>query len=394
MLVALRNSQKGQPLQGLLIGHRTMAPATGLVLTATRMVPVDSVVESLAALINAHLRCWDRATVIGWTLLLDKECHLAKLASLYFDCFARALIRCILANLGETLEGEASLTELIEEIRDLLAPMVGLVIVREVSGEYSIREYCAYQAEFTTERILAIVSEQSIGELDLFSGVNARAISHHEDLDTLGMAGLDLLLDVLRNEELESSDMAAAPVADSTAEDALGALAAAQQKALRKTRRRRASISSDVGLLSPEQPSREFALLAGGRRPRLLPITPIDVEIIPEDGCLFLGAVDDRRLDPAGLDLATAIASKEARLREIHRHNLSLLEDYSTRCRELELLVLVYKVLSQPDEAIAKKMSALEDHEERLKKLGAKLKTSLSPEDLLRTLASIQPMSP
>lgn len=355
------------------------------------MVPVDSVVESLTVLINAHLRCWDRATVIGWTLLLDKECHLAKLASLYFDCFARALIRCLLANLrDDASEGESSLTELIEEIRDLLAPMVGLVIVREVSGEYSIREYCTYQAEFTTERILAIVNEHSIGELDLFSGVNARAIAHHEDLDVLGMAGLDLLLDVLRNEELESPDMAA----DHSAEDALGALAAAQQKALRKTRRRRASISSDVGLLSPEQPSREFALLAGGRRPRLLPITPIDVEILPEDGGLFLDAVEGRRLDPAGLDLATAVASKETRLREIHRHNLSLLEDYSTRCRELELLVLVYKVLSQPDEAIVKKMSALEDHEERLKKLGAKLKTLLSPEDLLRTLASMQPMSP
>lgn len=66
------------------------------------------------------------------------------------------------------------------------------------------------------------------------------------------------------------------------------------------------------------------------------------------------------------------------------------IEDYSQSCREYELLSLIYKVISQPDESILRKLSALEDYEDRLRKLGAKLRSSLSPEDLLRTLASIQ----
>ena len=47
-------------------------------------------------------------------------------------------------------------------------------------------------------------------------------------------------------------------------------------------------------------------------------------------------------------------------------------------------------MLCQSDDTVLRKMTAIEDYEERLKKLGAKLKSSLSPEDLLRTLASIQ----
>lgn len=353
------------------------------------MIPFDSVVDSLSTLINSHLDCQEGETVIGWTMLLDKECHLAKLASIYFDCFARNVIRCVLANLGDS-QDDASLTELIEEIKDLLNPMVGLVVVRDLNGEHSIREYCAYQAEFTSEKVLSIVNEQSIGELDLFSGADAKAIPHHEDLDALGMAGLDGLLDALRNEELESPNMLVSGIAIA---DDMNAPSLGHSK-MRKTRRRRTSISSDVGLLSPEQPSRECSLLAAGKRSRLLPITPIDVEILPGDISKFQSDIEERMLvsNPAGLDLAASIASKEARIEEIHQQALSHLEDYSLRCKEFELLSLVYKILSQPDDAIIKKMLSIEEHEERLKKLGAKLKTSLSPEDLLRTLASIQSM--
>lgn len=58
---------------------------------------------------------------------------------------------------------------------------------------------------------------------------------------------------------------------------------------------------------------------------------------------------------------------------------------------EYDTLVAWMKILGQPEDLVLKKITAFEDYDERMKKLGAKLKHSLSPEDLIKTLASIQP---
>lgn len=62
---------------------------------------------------------------------------------------------------------------------------------------------------------------------------------------------------------------------------------------------------------------------------------------------------------------------------------------YREQCQEYEMLLLYYRVLSQADDIIVKKLLAIEEYDDRMKKLGARIKQNLSPEDFIRTLASI-----
>lgn len=64
---------------------------------------------------------------------------------------------------------------------------------------------------------------------------------------------------------------------------------------------------------------------------------------------------------------------------------------FGSKMAEYEVLLTWMKILGQPEEVLLKKLASFEEYDERMKKLGAKLKESLSPEDLIKTLASIQP---
>lgn len=81
----------------------------------------------MATLINCFLSDGEE-TVVGWFLILDKECHLFKVASVYFDAFFRQYIRTVVANIPAPFDQHGLALELL----DVLAHCVGLVVVRGV----------------------------------------------------------------------------------------------------------------------------------------------------------------------------------------------------------------------------------------------------------------------
>ncbi|PJF18971.1 hypothetical protein PSACC_01215 [Paramicrosporidium saccamoebae] len=342
ILLSLQNSQKGHPLQGLLIGTRSSI-ATGIKVTATKFLPFERFGQHFATLFNLHLCTAQEETVLGWCILLDRECALPRLAAAYFDAFTRHALRVLIAN---------SSGRLVDELVDWLVPLVGLVAVRDT--EQTTREFCAFRCENSQERVLATLQEYALTDLDLLSGVDAGSLPYRDELDGVSTMAINELLDQLRAEELETSE-------------------GFEEGPKRKTRRRRLSITNECEATSP-------------RRGKMAHVTSVPVEIVSSCPCP-LEVETPILLDSLSLDLN--IKAKEEYLTNAHQDQQTLITTYEQECKEYELLMLIYKVLSQPDEVILRKMHTIEDYEDRLKKLGAKLRHSLSPEDLLRTLASI-----
>lgn len=83
------------------------------------------------------------------------------------------------------------------------------------------------------EKCISLINEQAVTELDLLSGAVASQLPHYEDMDAVCAKATNELLDQLRAEELDSPDTLA------NITDDLNAIS----KGVRKTRRRRASIS-------------------------------------------------------------------------------------------------------------------------------------------------------
>ena len=88
-------------------------------------------------------------------------------------------------------------------------------------------------------------------------------------------------------------------------------------------------------------------------------ISAVPVEIIAGGGSdlVELLAHASAALPRGDLQLAAAIAAKEAAIRQIHRSHGAQLEEYAQSCREFELLSLVYKVLCQSDDTVLRKMT-------------------------------------
>lgn len=87
----------------------------------------------MATLINCFLSDGNE-TVIGWFLILDKECHLFKVASVYFESFFRQYIRTIVANTPTPCDQNGLALELL----DVLVHCVGLVAVRGMRPNGSV----------------------------------------------------------------------------------------------------------------------------------------------------------------------------------------------------------------------------------------------------------------
>lgn len=261
----------------------------------------------LPALLNCYLNGFDEeTTVVGWCLLLDRECALAKLASVYFDSFMRCLVRTLVANVNaKVFEGtNENMVNLVGELVDFLTPLVGLIVIRELASDHLTREFCAYRCEVNPERILSIINDTQVGELDLLADSDAAALSNADDLDPLTVVALNELLERLRAQELESP------------EGLLG-ISDDGKSVMRKTRRRRLSITSDVGMLSPDLKS------DSKRSSRLLSIVPCPVEIHASSVC-ELSAVLQRPLPSSSHgdlpDLSTIISQKQSRIRQIHQY--------------------------------------------------------------------------
>ena len=75
---------------------------------------------------NLYLATCDRMTVVGWCLVLDRHGPLTRIGTSYFNVFARQLVRTVCAN----VRSGAEVHQLVDEITDLMRPMVGLIVVQ------------------------------------------------------------------------------------------------------------------------------------------------------------------------------------------------------------------------------------------------------------------------
>lgn len=363
------------------------------------MIPFEGFSTDLGTLINRHLSSGEE-TIVGWCLLVDKECQMLKVAKIFFDRFLRALVRCLVANLPVahcTLREETS-DALAEEIIDLVKPLVGLVVLREWGQTHLTTEYCGYQCKLTREDCLALLAETALDSVVDGSLINERSLPHLTELDPIAILAIDGDIGVANCGASSLGELEGDPPS------------LVSQKPKRMTsRKRRPSISSEASLLTPLAASKQKGM--GHALADTFHVFPCEVELIGDirveaEGSLNRGQKRSVTLSTAEQEtLRSSIAMKEAKMRLLSNLETitgdervgksEVLEGYLRRCNEYELLTTVYKVINQPDEVILKKLADLEDYEERMRKLGTRLKNALTPEDLLKTLASIKtPVSP
>lgn len=365
------------------------------------MTAFESFSTDLCTLINRHLSS-DGETIVGWCLLVDKECQMLKVARIFFDRFLRALVRCLVANVpvAHCTLGEEMIDALAEEIVDLVRPLVGLVVLREWGQTHLTTEYCGYQCKLTREDCLALLAETALDNVVDGSPIDDRSLPHLSELDPIAILAIAGDIGGVNNDASSLVEPEGDPL-----------LALASQKPKRMTKRKRqSSISSETSLLSPRPALRQRGL--NQALPDTFSVLPCDVELIDD---IQVGAgVLPNRGQKASVPLSAAeqetlrssIAMKEAKV-DLLLSNLEtiigeervgrsdVLEGYLRQCSEYELLTTIYKIISQPDEVVLKKIADLENYEERMRKLGTRLKNALTPEDLLKTLASIKtPISP
>ena len=319
-------------------------------------------------------------TVVGWCLLVDRECQMIRVASSYFESFHRQLVRVVLVNTPLLTDGTIMRT-LVNELVDLLSPMVGLIVVRDIAENHMTREFCAFTATITTDHVTMLVEEDEVmNRLDSMSDeTNDQMESQSNSFDDLRSMVISEMVTELKAEQYERYGLDASPSTLST----YAALSSARRKTVRK---------------------RKKPFTSGERNSTItdrswLKIVPGTVKIV--SGLSALASFHEQQqqqqlsinlsIYTERDTLASSIAFKENVLKQFSQDGQEFIKLYTQGCRELELLTLVYKVMAQPDELLMKKLDALEDYEERMRKLGAKLKHSLSPEDLLRTLVTLKP---
>lgn len=279
-------------------------------------------------------------------------------ATAYFQSFIHALVRVLCANCEtEDIAG------LPKEIQRLVSQLTGLVVVHKSSGLELETHYFGYQVECPLLLIQELVSGQNL--VDPEENILLLAEDVIAEMDPIQYEVLALV-----QEESQLKDVLAA--ANIAYNGPAGGVPGA-----RKVRKQRSTTAVD----SAADAAKELVLI------------PVVVEILPSPDpaslldrcCKAITAYGDQSNDNMDVDsdLSFEVPSRECEPM-IPEHKL----------KEYEMLLSWLKLLSQPDEVILKKIASFEDYEERMKKLGAKLKHTLSPEDLIRTLASIQPTEP
>lgn len=285
---------------------------------------------------------------------------MVRVAGAYFECFHRQLIRTVVAN---TAKENISLSDLAEELHALVEPMSGIIVVRELTASSITKELCGFQARMSHEDCLDYLNEMHIAQLDLFDGTDiVNKIPNRDNLDMITIQALDDLMDQLRAEQLEDCSL------NGSVEEL--------------TKRRKSRKKLNTSLLSPTD--------SAAKAHRFSNIFPRDIEIVSSLSCL---ACSDCLSAPSTLTdteqelLENSMAMKVDQLHRSIKNQHVLLESHTSSYQEYQELLSIYATISkQSDKTILSKLSNLEEYEERMRKLGAQLKNSISTEELFKNL--------
>lgn len=299
--------------------------------------------QELTTLLNFHLN--EENAVLGWALLVSTDADADECALAYFESLIRSLCRVIPANCPE-----ADASQMAKEIHRLVQHMYGLVVVqREYTEELETEISC-----FSVDCHLALIQEHLSGQ-NLIDSEDSIIVLSQETVAELDPVQYEVLGAVQEESQLKDA-LAAANISYS----GVGSM--------RKARKHRHT-SADA-----EEATKELSVFS----------SPLELLSPPDAASLIEGLCKDYpAAEPPG-----AAQPPVAQPRAAPPANV----DAAAKSTEYSTLLAWLKVLNQPDEVILKKISAFEDYDDRMKKLGAKLKHSMSPEDLIKTLASIQPM--
>lgn len=267
----------------------------------------------------------------------------------YFGSLLAALSRAIPAN----CPGDFDSAAMSRELQQLMKQMYGLIVVQTEQGADMETEFNCYTADCPLPLIQEIVSGHGIVDPD-----DSLLLLSAETLAEIDPVQYEVISQV--QEESQLKDVLAA------ANIALSGVASS-----RKARKHRSTVVGDA----LEDSLKEITVHQA----------PVDFLPLADAASLLTELCKDQALfgRSAHMEADIPLPAQE----DTHPVDFSL----SRKMEEYEVLLTWMKVLSQPDESILKKISVFEEYEERMKKLGAKLKHSLSPEDLIKTLASIQP---
>ncbi len=263
----------------------------------------------------------------------------------YFRSILDALCRVVPANCDPTCD----LTQLAKEIQAILQLIYGIIVIhREGSGELE-SEYTCLQVDCPIPLIQDILSGQPLIDPD-----DSILLLSHEVLAEMDPVQYDVLASVQEESQLKNV-LAAANIE-------FGGVGPT-----RKARRHRTA----------QEPVDE------GSKEITVSRVPFQVIKYPDPFSIMTEHIKQFTINSASTTI-----TDELSVGIQPPHTVPSLDE---KKYEYGVLLTWLKALSQPDETILKKIASMEDYEERMKKLGTKLKQSLSPEDLIKTLASIQP---
>lgn len=210
------------------------------------------------------------------------------------------------------------------------------IIVQELESDGSIKtNFNCYQADVPLQLIEEILSGRTMVDPD-----ESILLLSDEVLAELDPIQYEILAAVQEDSALKDA-LAAANV------EYGGTLAGSAST--RKVRKHRSTVQND--------PNAEHK--------RSIEVTPCTISI--QKGPDVIDLIDDHLLSKKVIGVAESIQALEPVEATLSTSCHGKLEEYAT-------LLTWLKVLGQPDDVILKKIASFEDYEERMKKLGAKLK--------------------
>lgn len=248
----------------------------------------------------------------------------------YFRSFLSALCRVIPAGCTDVYDPLV----LAKEIHQLIHQMHGLVVFHAEQGSELESEYVCFAPEIPLTLIQELVSGQSI-----FDPEENILLVPSDKIGELDPVQYEVLGQV--QEEGQLKDVLAA------ANIEFGA--AASSRKARKHRRTASGEAIDEAYKAYKVKKVTFDLL--------LNLDPAElIDSFCKTSCLGTTGtdIDAPQEEPANIPYET--------------------QSYAEKMAEYDVLLTWFKILSQPDDVILKKISSFEDYEDRMKKLGAKLK--------------------
>lgn len=282
---------------------------------------------------------------------MSQEVDVEAVAVAYFRSLLGAICRAIPANCN----GDFNADSMSREIQQFMKQLYGLVILQTEQGPDIETEFNCYTADCPLPLIQEIISGQRLVDPD-----DSIILLSPETLAEIDPVQYEVMSQV--QEESQLKDVLAA------ANIALSGVASS-----RKARKHRSTVGGDA----LEDSLKEITVNQA----------PVDFLPLADASSLLTDLCKDRVIfgQADAMNIDVPVTTRPEIIKPTEDDSLA------KKMEEYEVLLTWMKVLSQPDEAILKKISVYEEYEERMRKLGTKLKHSLSPEDLIKTLASIQP---